>query len=75
MGLPAIGAVVKDVLVSRSPTGDDLILFVDGTSCRVRKEPPETLKMECTSKQFKDYILSPQPPSWNEKVWNDFKDK
>ena len=54
MGLPAIGAVVKDVLISRSPDGDDLILFEDGSQVAVRKT------QEASKVQEDDYGMNMQ---------------
>lgn len=40
-GLPAIGAVVQDVLISRGLDTDDVIRFSDGSCCYVRKRKRE----------------------------------
>lgn len=82
MSLPEIGAVVKNVLVSRSPEGSDVIQFEDGTEVEVPKSREGPVRMvrdterrgileQIYTKTDIDWSSPPNGSKWNDAVWKD----
>ena len=73
MSLPKIGAVVKNVLISRSPDGDDLIEFEDGTVVTVRKPQKEEPVRMVRDKGEGAYMAKRGLTRMTREDWEDFE--